>query len=88
MTINIYKLASNRNDYKPELIAENLKVRSVYSEYYFRKVPTLSAKRCAKIYNSLYGHFKADGELFLFENVKTGYKGIQALYRHGTVLNF
>ena len=82
MLINIYTIG------KKKKLAENLKVRSTYSEAYYRNMPTLSAKRCRDILNQLYPHFKAEKELLVFENANTGYTGIQTLYRNGTILNF
>ena len=82
MIINIYTIG------KREKIAENIKVKSVYSDVYYRNMPTLSAKRCRDILNRLYPHFKADNTTLVFEDVKTGYTGLQTLYRRGTILNF
>ena len=51
-------------------------------------MPTLSAKRCREILNTVYPHFKAKSEMFVIENVETGYTGVQSIYRNGTILNF
>lgn len=82
MLINIYTIG------KKTKLAENLRVKSCYSEVYYRNMPTLSGKRCREILNKLYPHFKAEKETLVFENVKTGYTGLQTLYRNGTILNF
>lgn len=83
MIINIYTIG------KREKIAENLRIKSVYDDrFYKRNMPTLSARRCKMILNKLYPHFKADGAQLIFEDVKTGYIGTQTLYRNGTILNF
>lgn len=81
MIINIY--------HNGEKIVENMKVKSAYSNTYYRNMPTLSAKRCREILNKIYPHFKADCcECLTIENAETGYKGLQTIYRHGTILNF
>ena len=82
MKIKIYKVG------KTELIGE-YNVKSVYdSRFYHRNMPTLSAKRCREILNAVCPHFKVESELFVIENVKTGYTGIQKIFRNGTILNF
>lgn len=58
------------------------------SNFYFRTMPTLSAKRCKEILNVLYPHFKAESQTFVFEWVDSGYTGVQELNRKGTILNF
>lgn len=82
MIVNIYTVG------KREKIAENIRVKSVYSMAYYKNMPTLSAKRCKAILNQLYPHFKAESATLIFENAKTGYTGLQTLYRNGTILNF
>ena len=80
MIINIYKIG----DKKP--IVKNLRVRSIYeSSFYFRNMPTIGERTARKIIkeNNLY-----DGCYLIFEDVKTGYKGSQHLYKTGTILNF
>lgn len=82
MKINIYTSG------KKELIG-TYNVRSVYdSEHYFRNMPTLSAKRCREILNTISPHYKLHSENLVFENAETGYTGSQMLYREGTILNF
>lgn len=82
MIINIYSLQG-------EKIVENMRVNSVYdSKFYFRNMPTISGKRCRDILKKLYPHFKAESTTLLFENVATGYKGLQDLHINGTILNF
>ena len=82
MIINIYTIG------KKKKVAENIRIKNAYSDIYYRNMPTLSAKRCKMILNKLYPHFKADGVDLVFEDVKTGYTGLQTLYRNGTILNF
>lgn len=82
MLINIYTVG------KREKIAENMTVKSSYSDIYYRNMPTLSAKRCRTILNKLFPHFKAESVELVIEDAKTGYTGIQTIYRHGTILNF
>lgn len=87
MKVRIYERGNTRNGNTPQLLRE-YNVRNVYeSSFYFRPVPTLSAKRCRGILNELFPHFKAEKELLLFENVETGYKWLQELHRNGTILN-
>ena len=83
MLINIYTIG------KREKIAENVRVKSVYDpKFYFRNMPTLSAARCRKILDTINPHFKAESQLLVFEDAKTGYTGTQELHRQGTILNF
>ena len=83
MIINIYTIG------KKDKLAENIRVNNYYDDrFYKRNMPTLSGKRCRDILNKLYPHFKADSTMLIFEEVKTGYTGIQTLYRNGTILNF
>lgn len=82
MHIKIYKIG------KKELIYE-CNVRSLYdSKFYFRNIPTLSAKRCREILNIISPHFKIHSESVVIEEVETGYTGVQNIYRNGTILNF
>jgi hypothetical protein len=82
MTVNIYTIG------KKKLIG-TYNVKSVYdSSFYFRSMPTLSAKRCIEILNIVSPNYKIDSELLVFENVKTGYIGVQKIHRNGTILNF
>ena len=83
MLINIYTIGKRLK------LAENIRVNSCYDDrFYKRNMPTLSGKRCKTILNKLYPHFKAEKEMLVFEDVKTGYTGLQTLYRNGTILNF
>ena len=82
MRIRIYTIA------KRQLLVE-YNVRSSYeSTFYHRNMPTLSAKRCRQILDTVSPHFKVESELFAFENVNTGYTGMQKIHRQGTILNF
>lgn len=63
MRIRIYTIA------KRQLLVE-YNVRSSYeSTFYHRNMPTLSAKRCRQILDTVSPHFKVESELFAFENV-------------------
>lgn len=80
--LNIYTMG------RKELIWSG-NVKNVYdSVFYFRTMPTLSDRVCAKILNGLYPHFKAQEEYLMFEWVESGYSGAQELHRQGTILNF
>ena len=82
MTVNIYTIG------KKKLIG-TYNVRNIYeSSFYFRNMPTLSTKRCKEILNSISPNFKIESDTLVFENVETGYTGIQNLHRNGTILNF
>jgi hypothetical protein len=82
MTVNIYTIG------KKKLIG-TYNVKSTYeSSFYFRNMPTLSAKRCREILNSVSPHYKIESETFVFEDTKTGYTGVQKVHRNGTILNF
>lgn len=82
MKVNIYTIG------KKKLIG-TYNVRNVYdSSFYFRDMPTLSAKRCREILNIVSPNFKIESQTLVFENVETGYTGVQKLHRSGTILNF
>lgn len=82
MKIRVYRIG------KTNLIGE-YNVKNIYdSRFYHRNMPTLSAKRCREILDSVSPNFKIESELFVIENVETGYTGIQYIHRQGTILNF
>ena len=88
MRVNVYKPSCNSTNYKPELII-TLNVRLQYeSSFYFRNMPAISAKICRKIIRQLNNGILYNEETLLFENVKTGHRGIQKMYKNGTILNF
>ena len=71
---------------KKELLAE-LNVRNVYeSSFWFRPMPTISARRCRKIIKSLYPSSKDNIDYLVFEYVDNGFTWIQGLYWQGTIL--
>lgn len=73
---------------KKNLLYE-LNVKNAYDgSFYFRNMPTISARKCTKILNELYPHFKNNDVTLVFEWVENGYSGIQKLNRNGTILNF
>lgn len=85
-TVRIYQRPYNVNNYEPQLIAE-YKVKNVYeSSFYFRPVPTLSAKRCREILNTLYPNSKVNEDLVICEWVDSGYRWLQEIHRQGTIL--
>lgn len=82
MKVRIYEIGCKK-------VIDEINVKSVYdSSFYFRPVPTISARTCARILNKIYPDFKAEKEMLVFENVKTGTKEVQYLHRAGTILNF
>lgn len=82
MKVNIYTIGKER-------LIGTYNVRSSYdSSFYFRNMPTLSAKRCREILNIVSPNHKIESETLIFENVETGYTGVQKVYRNGTILNF
>ena len=82
MTVNIYTIG------KKKLIG-TYNVKSVYdSNFYFRDMPTLSAKRCKEMLSIVSPNYKIDSEMLVFENVSTGHIGVQKIHRNGTILNF
>lgn len=63
--------------------------RSVYDPvFYFRNMPTLSARQCREILNTTSSNYKMNFEEFVFEDVDTGHNGVQKIYKNGTILNF
>lgn len=82
MKVNIYTIG------KKQLIG-TYNARDTYeSSFYFRNMPTLSAKTCSKVLNSISPNFKISSKTLVFENAETGYTGLQELHRSGTILNF
>jgi len=82
MKVNIYTIS------KKKLIG-TYNVKNVYeSSFYFRNMPTLSAKRCREILNIVSQNYKIESETFVFENAETGHTGVQKVHRGGTILNF
>lgn len=82
MKINIYTIG------KKQLIG-TYNVRSSYaSSFYFRNMPTLSARICREILNAVSPDYKIESETLILENVETGHTGVQKIHRKGTILNF
>jgi len=80
--VNIYTIG------KKKLIV-TYNVKNVYdSGFYFRNMPTLSAKRCREILNIMSPNIKIESETLVFENVETGHTGVQKIHLGGTILNF
>lgn len=81
MIINIYDTNNN--------FIDCINVKKQYEDnFYFQNMPVIGSKRCKDILNKLYPHFKADGVTFIFEDVATGRRGLQKIYRNGTIVNF
>ena len=81
MRIRIYTCCEKK------LIGE-YNVKSVFEpSFYHRNVPYISGRRCAKILNELYSHYKVEKEMLLFEKVETGFILSQYLHRSGTLIN-
>jgi hypothetical protein len=81
MRIRIYTCCEKK------LIGE-YNVKSVFEpSFYHRNVPYISGRRCAKILNELYPHYKVEKEQLVFEKVETGFTLIQYLHRSGTLIN-
>lgn len=82
MNVNVYTIG------KKQLIG-TYETRNVYeSRFYFRNMPTLSAKKCSEVLNAVSQSFKISSKTFVLEDSETGYTGIQEIHRGGTVLNF
>lgn len=82
MKIRIYTVGKRR------LIGQ-YQVRSSYEgRFYHRMMPTLSAKHCRGILDTISPHCKLHSEYVVMENVETGYTGSQYIHRTGTILNF
>lgn len=63
--------------------------RHIYDPtFYFRKMPTLSAKSCRVILDTLYPNGKINDALLVLEYADTGHTGMHNIYRRGTILNF
>lgn len=82
MKVNVYTIG------KKQLIG-TYEARSAYdSSFYFRDMPTLSAKKCREILDIVSPSFKIESKTLVFEDAGTGHTGIQELHRSGTILNF
>lgn len=82
MRVNLYTIG------KKQLIG-TYEARNAYdSSFYFRNMPTLSAKKCREILNAVSPNCKIESKTLVFEDVETGYTGVQELHRGGTILNF
>jgi hypothetical protein len=82
MKVNIYTIG------KKQLVGTYNAKDKYDSCFYFRNMPTLSAKTCREVLNSVSPNFKIKSETLVFENAETGYTGVQELHRTGTILNF
>lgn len=81
MKVNIYTIG------KKQLIGTYTARDKYESSFYFRNMPTLSAKTCREVLNSVSPNFKISSQTLIFENAETGYTGLQELHRGGTILN-
>jgi len=82
MKVNVYTIG------KKQLIG-TYEARNAYeSSFYFRDMPTLSAKKCREILDTVSPSFKIESKMLVFEDAETGYTGIQELHRSRTILNF
>lgn len=82
MKVNIYTIG------KKQLIGTYTATNRYDSSFYSRNMPTLSAKTCRKVLNSISPNFKIGSKMLVFENAETGYTGAQEIHRTGTILNF
>ena len=74
----------NRNGYE---LVEELNVRNSYdSKFWHRPMPTIGERKCKQILKNLYPWMQADNIPVLIENVETGFKHEQRLYRNGTII--
>lgn len=82
MRVNLYTIG------KKQLIG-TYEARNAYdSSFYFRNMPTLSAKKCREVLDIVSPNFKINSKMLVFEDAETGHTGIQEIYRGGTILNF
>jgi len=82
MRVNLYTIG------KKQLIG-TYEARNAYdSSFYFRDMPTLSARKCREILDTVSSSLKIESKILVFEDAETGYTGIQELHRGGTILNF
>lgn len=82
MRVKIYTIG------KKQLIG-TYDARNAYdSSFYFRDMPTLSAKKCREVLDNVSPNFKINSKTLVLEDTETGYTGMQELHRGGTILNF
>lgn len=82
MRVNVYTIG------KKQLIGRYDAKNSYDSSFYFRDMPTLSAKKCREILDTVSPNFKINSKTFVFEDAETGHTGVQEIHRGGTILNF
>lgn len=82
MRVNIYTIG------KKQLVGTYEARKNYDSSFYFRNMPTLSAKKCREILDTISPSYKINSKTFVFEDTETGYIGVQELHRGGTILNF
>lgn len=82
MKVRIYKKTGG------EPVGEYI-TRNVFEDsFYHREMPSLTARQCREILDSISPDIKLNSERFVIEDMSTGHTGGQGIYRKGTILNF
>ncbi len=82
MKVNVYTIGKKR-------LIGACDARNAYdSSFYFRNMPTLSAKKCREILDTISPNYKINSKTLVFENSETGYTGVQEIHRGRTIINF
>ena len=85
--MNRYKIYFNegRKGYK---LIDEISVRNLYeNRFWFKPMPTIGERKCREIIRKIYPNYtSADGILVVFENVDTGERHSQNIYRNGTII--
>ncbi len=75
------------NKFKGYELVEELNVRNSYdSAFFHRPMPTIGERKCKDLLKKMYPWIQSDGVQVLVENVKTGKKHTQNIYRRGTII--
>ncbi len=73
--------------YKGYELVEELNIRNTYEPVFWKRpMPKIGDKRCKKILKKIHPWFDADSVPVLIEDVETGFKHTQNLYRNGTII--
>ena len=68
-------------------LVDEINVRTIYDNVFWHKsVPTIGERKCKQILKKIHPWNKVDGIPLMFEDVETGKKHTQNIYRNGTIV--
>ena len=75
------------NQYKGYQLITELNVRNIYdNRFWHRPVPTIGERKCKESLKKIYPWMNVDKIPVLFEDVETGRKHTQNIYKSGTIV--